>query len=140
MSEHSITREHFFKMIELQTQTMRDLYEENIQLRKDVVLLARELDNTLGAIMCNAGYQEEYMDANLNRLETLVGKHSKKECEFRIKPKREKLYIAVKTDKHEHLGGCRKVRICSHAFVSKEDAESYLDLSDSQLIEIEVDV
>ena len=57
----------------------------------------------------------------------------------RIKPKKEKLYIAVKTDKHEHLGGCRKVRICSHAFVSKEDAESYLDLSDSQLVEIEVD-
>ena len=59
---------------------------------------------------------------------------------YRIKPRKEKLYIAVKTDKHERLGGCRKVRICSHAFVSKEDAESYLDLSDSQLVEIEIEI
>lgn len=59
---------------------------------------------------------------------------------LRIKPRKEKLYIAIKTDKYEHLGGCREVRICSHAFVSKEDAESYLDLSDSQLVEIEVEV
>ena len=59
---------------------------------------------------------------------------------FRIKPRMEKLYIAVKTDKHERLGGCRNVRICSHAFVSKEDAESYLDLSDSQLVEIEIEI
>lgn len=58
--------------------------------------------------------------------------------EFRIKPRKEKLYIAVKTGKHEYLGGCRKVRICSHAFVSKDDALSYLDLTDSQLLEIEV--
>lgn len=62
------------------------------------------------------------------------------EYKFRIKPRKEKLYIAVKTDKHERLGGCRKVRICSHAFVSKEDAESYLDLSDSQLVEIEIEI
>lgn len=61
--------------------------------------------------------------------------------ESRIKPRKEKLWIAVKTDKHETLGGsCRKVRICSHAFVNKYDAEEYLDLSDSQLIEIEVEV
>lgn len=58
----------------------------------------------------------------------------------RIKPRKERLWLAVKTDKHEHLGGCRKVRICSHAFVNKSDAEEYLDLSDSQLIEIEVEV
>lgn len=58
----------------------------------------------------------------------------------RIKPHKEKLWLAVKTDKHEHLGECRKVRICSHAFVNKQDAEDYLDLSDSQLIEIEVEV
>lgn len=60
--------------------------------------------------------------------------------QLRIKPNKEKLWIAVKTDKHEHLGGCRKVRICSHAFVNKSDAEEYVDLSDSQLIEIEVEV
>lgn len=59
---------------------------------------------------------------------------------YRIKPRKEKLWLAVKTDKHEHLGGCRKVRICSHAFVNKQDAEDYLDLRDSQLIEIEVEV
>ena len=59
---------------------------------------------------------------------------------MRIKPRKEKLWLAVKTDKHEHLGECRKVRICSHAFVNKSDAEEYLDLRDSQLIEIEVEV
>ena len=58
---------------------------------------------------------------------------------IRTKSQKQKLWIAVKTDRHVYLGGCRKVRICSHAFVSKEDAESYLDLSDSQLVEIEVD-
>ena len=61
-------------------------------------------------------------------------------CDYRIKPRKEKLWLAVKTDKHEHLGGCIKVRICSHAFVNKQDAEDYLDLRDSQLIEIEVEV
>jgi hypothetical protein len=60
--------------------------------------------------------------------------------QIRIKPRKEKLWLAVKTDKHEHLGGCRKVRICSHAFVNKTDAEEYLDLTGSQLIEIEVEV
>ena len=95
MSEHSITREHFFKMIELQTQTMRDLYEENIQLRKDVALLAQELDNTLGALICKESYQEEYIDANLDSLEILVGKHSKNECELRIKPQKVKRWIGV---------------------------------------------
>ena len=59
---------------------------------------------------------------------------------IRTKSQKQKLWIAVKTDKHEHLGGCRKVRICSHAFVNKQDAEDYLDLSESQLIEIEVEV
>jgi hypothetical protein len=58
----------------------------------------------------------------------------------RIKPRKEKLWLAVKTDKLEFLGGYRKVRICSHAFVNKSDAEEYLDLSDSQLIEIEVEI
>ena len=57
---------------------------------------------------------------------------------IRTKSQKQKLWIAVKTDKHEHLGGCRKVRICSHAFVSKVEAESYLDLSDAQLVEIEI--
>ena len=95
MSEQSITREHFFKMIELQTQTMRDLYEENIQLRKDVALLAQELDNTLGALICKESYQEEYLDANLDRLEILIGKHSKNECELRIKPEKQKRWIGV---------------------------------------------
>ena len=58
----------------------------------------------------------------------------------RTKPRKEKLWLAVKTDKHEHLGGCRKVRICSHAFVNKQDVEDYLDLDSAQLIEIEVEV
>lgn len=62
------------------------------------------------------------------------------QCNIRIKPKKEKLWLAVKTDKHENLGGCRKVRICSHAFVNKSDAEDYLDLTDSQLVEIEIEV
>ena len=57
---------------------------------------------------------------------------------IRTKSQKQKLWIAVKTDKHEHLGGCRKLRICSHAFVNKQDAEDYLDLSDAQLVEIEI--
>ena len=60
--------------------------------------------------------------------------------EIRVKPRKEKLWLAVKTDKHEHLGGCRKVRICSHAFVNKQDAVDYLDLDSAQLIEIEVEL
>ena len=64
----------------------------------------------------------------------------REDAKYRIKTRKEKLWLAVKTDKHEHLGGCRKVRICSHAFVNKHDAEDYLDLRDSQLIEIEVEV
>ena len=63
----------------------------------------------------------------------------REDAKYRIKPRKEKLWIAVKTDKHETLGGCRTVRICSHAFVNKQYAEDYLDLSDSQLIEIEVE-
>jgi len=59
---------------------------------------------------------------------------------IRIKSRKEKLWIAVKTDKHENLGGCRKVRICSHAFVNKQDAVDYLDLDSAQLVEIEVEV
>ena len=35
MSEQSITREHLFKMVKLQDQTMSTLHEENVQLRKD---------------------------------------------------------------------------------------------------------
>lgn len=62
------------------------------------------------------------------------------DVEFRIKPQKEKLWIAVKTDKHENIGGCRKVRICSHAFVNKQDAVDYLDLDSAQLIEIEIEV
>ena len=57
---------------------------------------------------------------------------------IRTKSQKQKLWIAVKTDKHEHLGGCYKLRICSHAFVNKQDAEDYLDLSDAQLVEIEI--
>ena len=58
---------------------------------------------------------------------------------LRAKPRKEKLWIAVKTDKHETLGGCRNVRICSHAFVNKQDAIDYLNLDSSQLVEIEVE-
>lgn len=58
--------------------------------------------------------------------------------EIRIKPHKEKLWIAVKMDGYERLGGNRKVRVCSHAFVSKLDAEEYLDLNDSVLVEIEM--
>lgn len=60
--------------------------------------------------------------------------------EFRIKPHKEKRWIAVNTKNIEHLGGLRKVNICSHAFLDKSQAEEYLNLEDSQLIEIEVDV
>lgn len=59
---------------------------------------------------------------------------------LRAKPRKEKLWIAVKTDKHENIGGCRKVRICSHAFVNKQDAVDYLDLDSAQLVEIEIEV
>lgn len=58
--------------------------------------------------------------------------------QIRIKPQKEKLWIAVRKDSYERLGGNRKVRVCSHAFVSKYDAEEYLNLNDSVLVEIEV--
>ena len=34
-TEQGITREHLFKMVKLQDQTMSTLHEENVQLRKD---------------------------------------------------------------------------------------------------------
>jgi len=35
MEEQGITREHLLKMVKLQDQTMRELYEKNVQLKKD---------------------------------------------------------------------------------------------------------
>lgn len=58
----------------------------------------------------------------------------------RIKPRNEKFWLVVKTDKHVTFGGFREARVCSHAFVNKADTEDYLKLGDSQLIEIEVEV
>ena len=55
-----------------------------------------------------------------------------------IEPDTETLYISVQNDRYEHLGGFRKVRVCSHAFVNREDAENYLSLENSELVEIKV--
>ena len=93
-----------------------------------------------GEIELNSQYSDEWEEYEPIRYWSLGSVFMRDDYQLRIKPKKEKLWIAVKTDKHEHLGGCRKVRICSHAFVNKSDAEEYLDLSDSQLIEIEVEV
>lgn len=58
---------------------------------------------------------------------------------LREKPeKTEKLYIVVNTSRYETLGKNRKVRICSHAFTNKEDAESYRRVDVSQVVEIAV--
>ena len=50
MSEQGIPREHLSKMIALQKQTMSELYEKNVQLRKDKAELIEALQNYVDAI------------------------------------------------------------------------------------------
>lgn len=93
-----------------------------------------------GEIEFNSEFSDGWEEYEPIRYWSLDSVFMQDDYQLRVKPRKEKLWLAVKTDKHEHLGGCRKVRICSHAFVNKQDAEDYLDLSESQLIEIEVEV
>ena len=50
MEEQGIPREHLSKMIALQKQTMSELYEKNVQLRKDKAELIEALQNYVDAI------------------------------------------------------------------------------------------
>ena len=72
----SISREDLSLMVKTQTALMQQLNEENAELRNTVTMLAKELDNTLNALICKESYQDEYLDENLSRLEFLIVKHS----------------------------------------------------------------
>lgn len=93
-----------------------------------------------GEIELNSQYSDGWEECEPIRHWSLESVFMQDDYQLRIKPSKERLWLAVKTDKYENLGGCSKVRICSHAFVNKSDAEEYLDLTGSQLIEIEVEV
>ena len=52
MNEQGIPREHLTKMIELQKQTMSELYEKNVQLNEDKAELVDLLRNLVNPENC----------------------------------------------------------------------------------------
>lgn len=73
MDEQSITREHLFKMVKLQDQTLSDLHEENVQLRKDKAELREALggliDSMSSETLSDGGYYFTVYTVNEEKLE-----------------------------------------------------------------------